>query len=93
MPTEIIVAVIVGGLALMGNVFTSSKIHSNQETRQEATIEMIRAENKATYEAIMYRIGELEKKQDKHNKVIERLAKVEQQISSGADRLNKLETK
>lgn len=82
MPTEIIVAIIVGGLALMGNVVTSSKIHSNAETKQEATIEMIRAENKSTCEAIMYRIGELEKKQDKHNRVIERLAKVEQKLEN-----------
>ena len=82
MPTEIIVAIIVGGLALMGNVVTSSKIHNNQEIRQEATIEMIRQENKSTCEAIMYRIGELEKKQDKHNRVIERLAKVEQKLEN-----------
>ena len=30
---------------------------------------------------IIYRIGELEKKQDKHNNIVERLAIVETQIS------------
>ena len=90
---EIIVALIVGGLAFMGTVYTSAKSHDNQEIRQEATIDLIRSENKATCEAIMYRIGELEKKQDKHNKVIERLAVVERDLKNGNARLNKLEAK
>ena len=104
MDVNIIVALIMGGFSCMGIIYSSSKSHSNQEVKQEATIERIRAENYAAIELIkqefhsscdliMQKIKELEKKQDKHNGVIERLAIVEQKLKSGADRLNKLEDK
>ena len=52
---SIIVAVITGGLALLGNVMSNLSTHSKT----------------------MYRIEQLEKKQDIHNKVIERVYQLE----------------
>ena len=52
---SIIVAVITGGLALLGNVLSNLSTHSKT----------------------MYRIEQLEKKQDIHNKVIERVYQLE----------------
>lgn len=97
MTEGIIIAIIVGVLALLGNVYTSNKTHSNQETKQQATIEMIQAENKASLELvkeefksncalIMEKIKQLEKKQDKHNGLIEKVYKAE-------TRLDRLESK
>ena len=55
MMESIIVAVITGGLALLGNVMSNLSTHSKT----------------------MYRIEQLEKKQDIHNKVIERVYQLE----------------
>ena len=55
MMESIIVAVITGGLALLGNVLSNLSTHSKT----------------------MYRIEQLEKKQDIHNKVIERVYQLE----------------
>ena len=52
---SIIVAVIAGGMALLGNVLSNLSTHSKT----------------------MYRIEQLEKKQDIHNKVIERVYQLE----------------
>ena len=52
---SIIVAVITGGLALLGNVMSNLSTHSKT----------------------MYRIEQLEKKQDIHNQVIERVYQLE----------------
>ena len=52
---SIIVAVITGGMALLGNVLSNLSTHSKT----------------------MYRIEQLEKKQDIHNKVIERVYQLE----------------
>ena len=52
---SIIVAVITGGMALLGNVMSNLSTHSKT----------------------MYRIEQLEKKQDIHNKVIERVYQLE----------------
>ena len=52
---SIIVAVITGGMALLGNVMSNFSTHSKT----------------------MYRIEQLEKKQDIHNKVIERVYQLE----------------
>lgn len=56
--SSIIVAIITGGLALLGNVISNLTTHSKT----------------------MYRIEQLEKKQDKHNSLIERMYKVEQDV-------------
>ena len=55
MMESIIVAVITGGLALLGNVLSNLSTHSKT----------------------MYRIEQLEKKQDIHNQVIERVYQLE----------------
>ena len=55
MMESIIVAVITGGLALLGNVMSNLSTHSKT----------------------MYRIEQLEKKQDIHNQVIERVYQLE----------------
>lgn len=52
---SIIVAVITGGMALLGNVMSNLSTHSKT----------------------MYRIEQLEKKQDIHNQVIERVYQLE----------------
>ena len=52
---SIIVAIITGGMALLGNVLSNLSTHSKT----------------------MYRIEQLEKKQDIHNKVIERVYQLE----------------
>ena len=82
MPTEVITAFITAGGMFLVQAYVANKTHSVQEVKQNATIEAIKAENKATCEAIMYRICELEKKQDKHNKLIERMAVVENDIKT-----------
>ena len=55
MTESIIIALITGGLALLGNVISNISTHSKT----------------------MYRIEQLEKKQDIHNKVIERVYQLE----------------
>lgn len=45
----------------------------------------------ATFGAIMWRIGELEKKVDKHNNLVERMYKVEARADDNKERLDKLE--
>lgn len=59
MLSEIIVALITGGLALLGTVISNSRIHSKT----------------------LYRIDQLEKKQDKHNNLIERMYKLEARVT------------
>lgn len=60
----ILVAVITGGLTLLGTIISNSSNHSKT----------------------MYRIEQLEKKQDIHNGVIERMYKVEKAIEILDDR-------
>lgn len=60
----ILVAVITGGLTLIGTIISNSSNHSKT----------------------MYRIEQLEKKQDIHNGVIERMYKVEKAIEILDDR-------
>lgn len=90
-PTEVAVALIVGGLAFLGTIYSTNKNHSLQEQKQTATIEAIQAEYKASIELIktefkgncdliMEKIKQLEKKQDKHNSLIERMTKAENAI-------------
>lgn len=60
--TEIIVAVISAGCALLGSCVANY------------------LQNNKTTALILYRLDELEKKQDKHNNVIERQYKLEQRV-------------
>ena len=45
----------------------------------------------ATWGAVMWRIGELEKKVDKHNNLVERMYKVEEQTKRSEGRIKELE--
>ena len=69
MTEAIIVALITGGLTLVGTVF--SLIMVNSKT--------------------LYRIEQLEKKQDKHNQLIERMYDVEKNIAVLDERVSDLE--
>ena len=66
MSEGIIIALITAGLSLAGVVITT--VYGNKKTA--ATV-------KAQTDLTLYRIDELEKKQDKHNTLIERMYAVE----------------
>lgn len=77
---SIIVAIITGGLTLLGVIYSSRKQH-------DSTIEEIKRQNDVTItqikgdiRLIQADISELEKKQDKHNSVIERMYLAERNI-------------
>jgi len=76
----IVTALIVGGLAFLGTVYSSAKCQKIQDIKQDARMEAIQAETKSALDAVMYRIKQLEKKQDRHNSLVERMIKVEQVI-------------
>ena len=93
MTEGIIVAVIVGGLSFMGVIVSSKQSHNLQEQKQNATIEAIRAEYKNSMElmktefksncdSILDKIKQLEKKQDKHNGLMEKVYKAEAHIET-----------
>lgn len=69
MATEIIVSLITSGLTLAGVVVTV--LGANAKTNKVLT-----TQNELT----LYRINQLEKKQDKHNEVIERTYKIEEHL-------------
>lgn len=70
MTEGVIVAIITAGLSLVGVIITV--VYGNKKTQQT-----IQAQTDLT----LYRIDRLEEKQDKHNSVIERMYKVEEDIS------------
>lgn len=70
MSEGIIIAIITAGLSLVGVVITV--IYGNNKTANTV---------KAQTDLTLYRIKELEKKQDKHNTLIERMYKVEEDIA------------
>ena len=74
------VAVITAAGLILAQVLVTWRTSNTKEVKADAQIEAIIQENKTTCDAIMYRICELEKKQDKHNCLIERMVKVEQRI-------------
>jgi len=71
MTEGIIVAIITGGLAILGNFISSGQ----------------------SRKLILYRLDELEEKQDKHNGLIERMIKVEQSTKVMHRRLDGVEQK
>jgi len=77
---QIWVAVITAVGLILAQVLVTWRSNNTQEVRTAAKIDSIVQDSKASCEAILYRIGELEKKQDKHNGLIERMCKVEQQL-------------
>ena len=68
MTESIIIALITGGLSLVGNLISTVK----------------------TKNLILYRIEQLEKKQDQHNSLIERMTKVAESTKSAHHRLDGL---
>jgi len=60
---------------------------------QLVTVGMFIGKNNEFKDHIVYRIGELEKKQDKHNQLIERMAVAERDIKSAHHRIDSLEQK
>lgn len=70
MTEGIITALITGGLALAGVVITT--LYGNKQTKKTV---------KAQTDLTIYRIEQLEQKQDKHNSLIERMYKVEEDIA------------
>jgi len=74
--TEIIVALITGALTLAGVIITVAA--GNKKTAAQ-----IQAQSDVT----LYRIGELEKKQDKHNTLIERMFKAEERIAVNEEQI------
>lgn len=79
MSTEIIVALLTGAFTILGVVITV--IYGNKYTKKQ-----IAAQNDLT----LYRIQELEKKQDKHNNLIERQFKLEERQSVLEERQNNI---
>lgn len=77
---QIWVAVITAVGLILAQVLVTWRSNNTQEVRTAAKIEAIAQESKNTCEAIMYRIDQLERKQDKHNGLMERMVKVEQRL-------------
>jgi Flp pilus assembly protein TadB len=101
MSEGIIVALIMGGMSLIGIIYTATRTHSIQEERQNSTLkavqaeyisslELLRVEFRSSCEMIMGKIKELEKKQDKHNGIAEKVYKAEGHIKDLDRRLNAL---
>ena len=74
--SEIIVAIIGGVLTFAGTVVTV--IAGNKKTRDEV---------KAQTDVTLYRIEQLEKKQDMHNTLIDRMYKLEDRVNVDEEKL------
>ena len=70
MTEGVTIAIITAGLSLIGVIITV--IYGNRKTA--ATV-------KESTDLTLYRIAQLEKKQDKHNTLIERMYKVEEDVA------------
>ena len=77
---QIWVAIITAAGLITAQILVTWRTSNTQEVKTAAKIDAIVQDSKASCEAILYRISELEKKQDKHNGLIERMCKVEQQL-------------
>ena len=75
--TEIIVAII--GLAgvIAAQVLILKRTHNTSGIKQQAAMVALGTEIKNQYNAVLYRLDQLEKKQDKHNSLIERTYEIE----------------
>ena len=84
---NVIIALVTGILSLIGGVAVAviySK--SNEKTMQmkeESQRQLTEKKDKAQTEMIVYKIDQLEKKQDKHNNMIERTIKMENAVDVG----------
>lgn len=76
MNTEVIIAIITSSCSLIGVILTV--IFGNKQTQKNL---------KEHADLTIYRIEQLEKKQDKHNTLIERMYKIEDRASVIEERL------
>ena len=79
MSDEVLVALITGLLTLIGVIITVTA--GNRKTNETV---------RQSHELTLYRLSELEKKQDKHNSVIERTYKLEQDVAVLKEQINEL---
>lgn len=70
--SNVLVAILTPILTFAGVVLTVWGTLKKSEKEAAAQRDKVAADNKAQTDLILYRITELEKKQDKHNAVIER---------------------
>lgn len=74
--TQIIVAIVTGVFTLAGVIITV--VYGNKKTSENI---------KQQTDVTLYRITQLERKQDKHNTLIERMYKVEEDVDILAERI------
>ena len=86
MSTEIIVALISSIFTLTGVIVTV--VAGNKKSREQT-----QAQLKAQSDLTLYRLEQLEAKQDKHNTLIERMYKAEDKINLLDQRVDNLESK
>lgn len=82
MSTEVIVAIITGVFTLAG-VIATVVVSARKQTKEFAT----------KTDLMLYRIGELEKKQDQHNRLIERMYKVEDRVNFNEKEIDEIKRK
>lgn len=75
------VTIIVALIGLIGTIVTVALGNKKSEERQAASDKTRDKQTKEQTDLIIYRIGELEKKQDKYNHLQERTFKDEQDIA------------
>lgn len=75
-------AILVALLALVGTIFTASTSRKSAEAAANAAAERVG-------ELAIYRIGQLEKKQDKHNQLIEWRAEAEARLKACEEAIRK----
>ena len=78
--TEVYIAIISGVLSLLGVIITV--VAGQSKTRQEM---------KSQTDLMLYRIEQLEIKQDKHNTLIERMYAVEDKVNVMAEKIRNIE--
>ena len=78
MSDSIIVAIVTGLLAFAGTVLTVWGTLRKSAKEAATQREKNAADQKAQNDLILYRLEELEKKQDKHNQLIERVYRLEE---------------
>lgn len=75
------VTIIVALIGLLGTIITVAVGNKKNDSRSAERQEAYRKSSKEQTDLILYRIGELEKKQDKYNHLQERTFKDEQDIA------------
>lgn len=88
----IFAAVITGVVAIVVCVINNSaqqkRTRTQLQAQQAETRAQLESQHSKTTTLIDYRLGELEKKVEKHNKVVERLAVVERDLESAFYRVD-----